>query len=167
MRTQRMKGKRLTKLLAIFAVAAFTISGAFAVETVDLTVPGFVTFYVWDVNSLTIGSPDPCVLSFENASLTSGNALRISVTAESADFTPPSGTAIPASKVYWTTSNAAGGNGSNGTLSDTLYTQIFQSIADPTTGSLDITFKLSAPGASIRAGNHTLTMRWKAESITP
>jgi len=76
-----------------------------------------------------------------------------------------SGVAIPASRVSWTTSNAVNGVGSNGTLSKTLYTQLYQGNDNATSGSVDIAWQLAAPGVPLRSGAHVLTLRWKLESI--
>lgn len=152
--------------LACLALAAAAAPAA-AQETVTVTVPVAVGFQVTDVSVSTPGSPAPTIVSYSDAQLVAGNALRISVKAESADFTPPSGTAIPASKVSWSASNAQGGAGSGGTLSDTTWGQVFQSAASPSSGGVDLTWTIAAPGAGIRAGSHHLTVRWKLESVIP
>jgi hypothetical protein len=64
-------------------------------------------------------------MQFTGAVIKSNRGVRASVKADG-DFVPPSGTAIPASRVSWTTSNAVNGVASNGTLSKTLYTQLYQ-----------------------------------------
>lgn len=166
------EGSEMTRILfrRLCVTMVVIVLGAgvtFAQETVDVTVPISATFFVTDVSLSTTGSPNPTTVSFSNAGLSSGNALRISVQADAADFTPPAGNAIPASKISWTTSNPQGGIGSNGTLISTAFTQLYQSNTDPTSGSVDATWTLDAPGSGIRAGNHTLTLRWKFESVAP
>lgn len=149
------------------AISALAPGLGFAQETVDISLPPSVTFWVDNVSVSTTGSPNPTTATFSNADLTTGRALRIGVKAEATNFSPPSGTAIAASKVSWTMSNAQGGAGFNGSLSATSYTQLFQSNTSPTSGGVDLTWKLEPPGPGIRAGNHSLTLRWKLESVVP
>ena len=133
-------------------------------ETCRITLPAAISFAVTNVSASTVGSPSPTAVAFDTAVFLPSHALRISVKADS-DFVPPSGTAIPASRVSWTTSNAVRGTGVNGTLSTTVYGQVYQSSANKTSGSVDVTWTLAAPGTPLRAGNHTLTMRWKLETF--
>jgi hypothetical protein len=153
-------------MLGITAWAA-TVVSAGAQETVSIAVPSAVSFSVTDVSRNTTGSPSPATISFSNASLNSGKALRVSVQADASAFTPPSGSSIPVSKVSWSTLGAAGGIGWNGTLSSTSYTLVFQSNPSPTSGHVDLEWTLAAPGSGVRAGIHQLTIRWKLESIAP
>ena len=135
-----------------------------APETVRITLPASVTFAVTNVSANTVGAPNPTSIMFNQASLIAGHGVRISVKADS-DFVPPSGTAIPASKVSWTITNAVQGVGSNGVLSTSAYGQVYQGNANKPTGSVNVSWTLAAPGTSVRAGNHTMTMRWKMESF--
>jgi len=161
----RRRRDLLFAALCLVLISALT-SSALAQETVTITVPTSVTFYVFDVGSST-AADESTPISFSDASLTAGRSLRISVKAEAADFTPPGGDGIPASNVSWTTSGAVGGSGSNGQLSSDSYTQVFQSAPSPLAGGVDLSWTLSAPGADIHAGNHTLVIRWKIESVAP
>ena len=153
-------------LIALAAVALLAPTKAGA-ESVNVSLPASVSFFVANVSASTTGSPDPTAISFDSADLVLGNRLRISVQADAADFNPPTGTAIPASKVSWTTSGAVGGTGSNGTLSSSSYSQVYQSNPSPSFGSVNVIWELAAPGSGIRAGDHTLTVRWKLESVAP
>jgi hypothetical protein len=147
-------------ILAIAIVAPLSV---FA-ETVKITIPAAVTFAVTNVSNSTIGTPNPTTVSFSSLSVTAGHTLRISVKAD-ADFTPPSGTAIPASMISWVTSSPTNGTGTNGTLSKTVYGQVFQSTLTKSAGSVSVRWTLAAPGGGIRSGAHTLVLRWKLESI--
>ena len=151
-------------ILGIMLFLAFPIS---AQETVDIALPANVSFYVVNVNEIV--ETESVTLSYIDANLNSGNYLRISIKANAANFTRPSnaGNYITASSVSWTTSNAEGGSGVNGTLSSVTYNVVYESIANPTSGSLSIVWKLAAPGAGIRAGEHTLNCTWRIESLTP
>jgi hypothetical protein len=151
-------------ILGIMLFLAFPIR---AQETVDITLPANVSFDVVKVNETT--EANSVTLSYIDANLNSGNYLRISIKANAANFTRPSnaGDYITASSVSWTTSNAQGGSGVNGTLSSVTYNIVYESNTDPTSGSLSIKWELAAPGSGIRAGGHTLNCTWKIESLTP
>lgn len=151
----------------LIAVALFACANALAQSTVAVTVPSSVSFFVNDVGAPTAGTPNPAILSYLTAVVPVGQVLRFSVMADSATFNPPSGGTIPTSLVSWTTSNAIGGVGASGTLSHSVWSLVYQSTTLPTTGSVDLMFTLDAPGSSIRSGAHTLTMRWKIESVVP
>jgi hypothetical protein len=153
-------------VLVILAVAASVVSAA-AQETVAITVPSAVSFIVSDVSRSTSGAPNPTTIRFSNASLIPGKSLRVSVRADSAGFTPPSGAGIPASNVSWNNLGASGGTGWNGTLESASYTLVFQSDPARISGHVDLGWTLAAPGRGIRAGNHQLAIRWKVESIVP
>jgi hypothetical protein len=154
---------------AMFGALAWaaTSGSAAAQETVNVVVPSAVSFPVTDVTQSTSGGPNPTTLSFSNANLRPGRALRVSVQADGAAFMPPSGSSIPTSKASWTTVGAAGGTGWSGTLGSSSYALVFQSDPARTSGHVDLAWTLAAPGSGIRAGNHQLTIRWKLESITP
>jgi hypothetical protein len=155
--------------IALFGALTWagTAGSAAAQETVNVVVPSAVSFSVTDVTQSTSGGPSPTTVSFSNANLRPGRALRVSVQAGGAAFTPPSGLGIPTSKVSWTTVGASGGTGVNGTLSSSSYALVFQSDPARTSGHIDLAWTLAAPGSGIRAGSHQLTIRWKLESITP
>jgi hypothetical protein len=151
-------------LLGIAALAAAAVRAG-AQDTVNVSVPMAVTFTVTDVARSTSGAPGPARISFSNASL-DGRALRISVQADAASFTPPSGSSIPASKVSWSAAGN-GGLGMSGTLGSSSYAMVFQGNPATPSGHVDLGWTLAAPGSGIRAGVHQLTIRWKIESITP
>lgn len=134
-------------------------------ETVDITLPANVSFDVVDVNEDT--EADSVTLSYINADLRMNKYFTISIKANTANFARHSnaGDYIAASSVSWTTSNAQGGSGVNGTLSSVSYNIVYESIVNPTSGSLSIIWTLAAPGSGIRAGEHTLNCTWKIESL--
>jgi hypothetical protein len=138
-----------------------------AQQVVVMTVPPAVGFSVTDVGQSTSGTPSATRASFLVVNLALFHVLRVSVKADS-DFVPPGGAAIPASNVSWTTSNATGVNASGGTLSSAAYTQLFQmqnSLIGA--GGVDIHWTLAPPGSGVRAGNHSLVVRWRLESVVP
>ena len=152
-------------LLGVAALAGAVVRAG-AQDTVSVSVPMAVAFTVTDVARSTSGAQGPVRISFSNASL-DGKALRISVQADAASFTPPSGASIPASKVSWNSPAANGGLGMSGTLGSSSYAMVFQGNPATPSGYVDLGWTLAAPGSGIRAGVHQLTIRWKIESITP
>ena len=150
-----------TCLLA--ALGCLSSAAVFA-ESVDITLPSAVTFNVTNVALNTGGGTS--AISYSGASLNLINRLRVSIQADSAQFVPPAGpSTIPATNVSWTTSGATGGTGYAGTLTAAGFTRVFQSGFFPSAGSVDVTWTLAAPGASIRAGSHLLTAHWRVESF--
>jgi hypothetical protein len=155
--------------IAVLCVLAWETTSAplAAQDTVTIAVPSFVSFSVTDVTSSTTGAPSPSTIGFSSANLTIGKALRVSVLAAAAAFTPPGGAGIPGSKVSWTLLGASGGTAMSGTLSSSSYGLVFQSNPGTASGHVDLAWSLAAPGSGVRAGNHHLVIRWKVESITP
>ena len=169
MSRSRAAGTLRIALLGIIAMAAAVLSAG-AQETVTISVPLAVSFPVTDVSRSTSGAPNVTTVSFSNANLNPGKALRVSVQADAAAFTPPSGSSMPASNVSWNNLGASGGLGWNGTLGSSSFALVFQSnpLTTPgTSGHVDLSWTLAPPGSGIRAGIHQLTIRWKVESITP
>jgi hypothetical protein len=121
---------------------------------------------VTNVSAATVATGGASIVSFDRARLKPGEALRISVKADG-NLTGPGGPAIPASNISWTTSNVLNGIGINGTLSTATYTPVYESQVVATTGRVDLTWTLAAPGASILAGTHQALLRWKFEIIPP
>jgi hypothetical protein len=160
---------RRSAVLVLFAVIVWTAASASvsAQETVTIAVPSFLSFSVTDLTSITNGGPSPSSVSFSAASLTAGKAVRVSVIADAAAFTPPGGPGIPVAKVSWRVLGANRGTGANGTLSSSSYGLVFQANPATASGHVDLAWSLAALGSGIRAGNHQLMIRWKVESITP
>jgi hypothetical protein len=123
-----------------------------------------VAFNVTNVSVETVGNPAPVRVSVSTFLLLT--SVRISVKADAPAFTPPTPSpSIPASNVRWTVSNSSGGTGSNGTVSSAAWTQLFQTGGLVSGGGrVDVTSRLGAPGGGIRAGSHTLTIRYKVEA---
>lgn len=138
-------------------------------DSVNITLPASISFLVMNAELPTIGTPNPTIAEFSDAILTPGCGIRMSIQANSVNFTRPAegGEYIPASKISWTTSSAVNGTGFSGTLSSSSFTPVFQGNADATSGSVAITWTLAAPGSNILAGTHTLTTTWKIESLAP
>lgn len=156
----------VVRMFILLAAGGVLIGGAASAETVDVTVPSTVTFVIQDVSASSGGIPNPITISFSNADLLPGHALRISVRADSATFTPTTGAAIPASNVSWTC-NGVNGTGFAGTATSAGYTQVYQSDAGASSGSCSIAWTLAAPGASILAVIQTVNLSWIFESVAP
>jgi hypothetical protein len=152
-------------VVALVCVTMVEAAPPFA-ETVTVTLPTLVQFNVTNVGVDTIGSPSPSHASFSDSALKNNRGVHFMVKADS-NFVPPSGTAIPASNISWVTSNPSHGIGTNGTLSTAAYADVFQADSDSVSGGFDMAWKLAAPGTPLRAGTHSLTLRWKLESIKP
>jgi hypothetical protein len=152
----------LTTLGVLVFLAGWTVESA--ADSVKITVPATVGFAVTNVGASTTGNPSATTVSFSSLSVTGTHVLRISIKADS-NFIPPSGAAIPASKVSWTTSAALNGTGNSGVLSTTTYNQVFLAGAGKKNGSVNVSWTLAAPGTPLRAGTHTVIVRWKLESF--
>ena len=164
----------MTRLRAIAAAAALAAAivavsarSAAAQETVTVTLPAGIDFFVTDVSRSTSASASSTRIAFGNPNLNTGRALRLSVRADSATFEPPGGTRIPAALVSWVPLGASGGIGSAGTLTASSYGLVFQGDPGAASSHVDLGWVLGAPGGGIRAGLHQLTVRWKIESINP
>ena len=156
---------RMLPRVAALIVGPTLLPATASAQTVTVSVPASVTFNVTNVGADTVGSPAPTRVSFSGLLLL--NVLRISIKADAPTFTPPtpSPQSIPSSNVRWTVSNSSGGSGSNGTVSSAAWTQLFQSAFLATNGRVDVTWRLGAPGGGIRAGSHTVTIRYKLEAM--
>ena len=156
-------GPRIALLLACLLVTA---AAAHAQESVTVGLPGSVSFNVGTQSTVT-GNPAPTSVTFSNVTVAPGRVLRISVMADASAFSGTQGSSFPASSVSWTTTNASGGIGTSGTLSSSTYTQVFQSYSLTPSGGFDITWNLNTTAGTPRAGNLTLPLRWKLESVQP
>lgn len=136
-------------------------------ETVQVSVPGWVSFDVFDVSVSAAGSPEPTRVEFSGADLLPGNVLLVSVRAETAAFSSPSGGDIPVGRVLWHAAGSAGGTASDGTLDDVSFGVVFQGASGATAGWVDLVWTLAPPGAGIDAGTHQVTLRWRFESVVP
>jgi hypothetical protein len=163
-----MTARRLGLTLLLAAVLSGAAPpDALAQQVVLISLPASVGFAVTDVGQPTSGSPDPTTISFTIVNLALFHVLRVSVKAD-ADFVPPSGAAIPASRVSWTTSNASQATGSHGTMSTAAFTEVFETGNGVVgAGGVDVHWTLAAPGPSIHAGSHIATIRWRLESVVP
>jgi len=140
---------------------------ALAQRVATVTIPAGVSFSVQDVSRSVTGTPGPFRVTFNSVlNLSKSEKIVISVKADSANFTGPGTTMIPASKVSWTAVVVGGGNATAGTLSSAAYSQVYQSNANVKSGEVDLTWSLaSIAAAGLRSGTHTLTVRWRLEAL--
>ena len=131
---------------------------------VTVQIPAAAGFNVTDVTRVSRAAP--FTVRFTDIRLRGqAKTLRVGVRAMAATFTPPTGQAMPASLVFWTTGGVQNGVGSGGTLNNTAFTTVFTSIHNPRTASFEVLWNLAAPGPGIRAGAHTLTVNWRIEAL--
>ncbi len=135
-------------------------------KTVSVTIPMGVNFLVPNVAASSTGSPSPMRISFSSPiGFKKSDHFNVSVRADAATFAGPGTTRIPATKVSWTAATSSG-TATNGTLSSTAYSQVYASPNNPSSGSVDLTWTLGAiSAAGLRAGTHTLTVRWRVEAL--
>ena len=166
MRPSRSSTSALLIMAALWAGAAVPTAAPVQLESARTTVPAIIVFEVTDLITTTDAVTGTTTVSFDQALLLLGRALRISVKADG-DLVPLDGGSIPVSNIVWQTSGAVNGVGINGVLSKTAYTPVFESNALVLSGRVDVVWKLSPPGPAVRAGPHQVTLRWKIESVIP
>ena len=136
-------------------------------EQARVTVPAGVTFNVTNVGAITAATA--ASVSIDNIVLsTATKQLRVSLQANAASFTPPVGgaTTWDAADVSWNAATWTSATGAGGTLSSAAYTEIATCDADTADCSTTaLVFSLGAKSTVQRAGNHTLVVTWRFESI--
>jgi hypothetical protein len=159
----------MTQLFALLLTLAVIDAAPPAAQpgsgSVRITVPGVVLIPIDDVSAASASS-SPARISFNQAFLPAGQALRISVKADST-LTLPGGVLVPASSITWAASGANNGVGINGALSTGAYTPVFESGVGARNGRVDLTWQLALPPGLVRAGTAQLVLRWKLEAFTP
>ena len=161
--------RRRLLCLALLLVAVLCARPASAQpRRVTITVPPGVGFVVSNIAVSSPGSPSAFLISFTNSSsLKKNDSFNISVKADTATFTGPPGTTgpIPASAVSWTAATTSG-VAAGGTLSSASYSQVYASPNDPLSGDVTLHWTLGPlTAAGLRAGTHTLTVRWRLEFL--
>jgi hypothetical protein len=134
----------------------------------DVSVPSGVAFSVLHVNTSTDSTNQS--VSASSLVLEPGHALKISLQANAASFTKPTGGTITwsASDVSWNAPAWTGGTGATGTLSNTSYNAVATSTANAVAVSTTaLKFTLAAKPTVDRSGDHTLVCTWKFEAIVP
>lgn len=137
-------------------------------STVRVEVPPVLSFEVTNATpgTIVLAVPVPFRVTFSQASLPGGQALRISVKADGT-LILPGGTSVPISNLAWTTSQAVNGVGVNGALSENTFNPVYESRAGARAGRVDLSWSLSVPAGITRAGTGQVMLRWKFEHVTP
>lgn len=136
-------------------------------EQARVTVPAGVTFTVANVSASTAATAASVTVSSIVLS-TATKQMRVSLQGNAASFTPPiaGATTWVAGDVTWNAATWTNATGASGTLSNAAYSTIATCTADAadcsTTG---LVFTLGAKATVKRAGNHTMVVTWKFESI--
>ena len=137
-------------------------------RSVTITIPAGVSFTVNNISTSTPGVPGSMNISFTNTvNFKKNDSFNISVKADTASFSGPPGTTnpIPASAVAWTAATTYG-VAVGGTLSSSAYSHVYASPNDPLTGDVTLHWTLGPlTAAGLRAGTHTLTVRWRLEFL--
>ena len=160
----KTRGSRCVAVTILLAMVCSSRGVNGQTETVRVIAPSSVMFTVPDVHVTTVAT-SPITISFDQAVLRSGRGVRISVKSDG-DLTPPSGPAIQASSLSWTTSGALNGVGVNGTLSRNTYRTVFEGRAGVLSGQVTLTWSI-ALNKNNRAGMHQGNLRWLVESFVP
>ena len=136
-------------------------------EQARVTVPSGVTFSVNNVSASTAASAaSVTVTSIVLATAT--KQLVVSLQANAASFTPPvvGATTWVAGDVTWNAAAWTNATGASGTLSNAAYNTVATCAADASDcSSTALVLTLGAKPTVKRAGNHTLVVTWKFESI--
>jgi hypothetical protein len=130
------------------------------------TLPSAVSFNVVDHTAATNSSSE--TVTINNILLQNGKGLKISLEANAANFTPPTGGTVTwaASDVSWNAATWTNGTGAAGTLSNTAFNSLVTSAANAATlSTTGLIFTLAGKDTVDRAGNHTLVATWKLESL--
>jgi hypothetical protein len=139
---------------------------AVVAEQCHVTVPATISF---PVNDITVATPAPSasVTITSIVLATATKQLKVSLQAAAAGFTSPGGTTTwAAGDVSWNGAVWTNATGASGTLSSGGYTEVATCAADAGSASTTaLVFTLAAKSTVKRAGNHTLVMTWKFESI--
>ena len=135
-------------------------------EQASITVPAGVAFTVNNVSASTASS----AVTVSASGIVLSSALRqvkVSLQANAATFTPPSGTATwNASDVTWNAATWTNATGAAGTLSNSAFNTVATCTAD--TASCDtsaLAFTLAANSNIVRSGAYTLVVTWRFEAI--
>jgi hypothetical protein len=136
-------------------------------EQARVTVPAGVTFNVTNVSASTAATAASVTVTSIVLS-TATKQLKVSLQGNAASFTPPIALATTwsAGDVTWNAAAWTNATGASGTLSNAAYTTVATCAADAADCSTTaLVFSLGAKSTVKRAGNHTLVVTWKFESI--
>ena len=142
-------------------------------EGMTITVPSLIDFGSIAIDGTNKSIPAttvPQTVTLTGVSLLSGKKLKISLEAGAASFTDGVGPVFAAADVSWNASTWTQGAGTLGTLTNTAFTQVAASNANPA-GTITTTNLLFTLGVhdfaanAVQAGPQTLLVTWKVESF--
>jgi hypothetical protein len=173
MTRRRLSGIRMG-VAAIAIVCAGTVIGGepratasvVQQEAARVSVPPLILFEVHDPRVTTEAATGATTITFDDAAISPGRVLRISVKAEG-DLTRGDGAPSADATISWRTSGASNGIGVNGVLAKSAFTQVFQANAAARSGSVSVTWSIAFNGAAPRAGTHQVALRWRIDSVIP
>jgi len=142
-------------------------------EQINVVVPSIISFgniTITGANTSVAATSAPQTVSITGATLASGKIVKILLQANAANFTDGTGPVYAATDVSWNASTWTLGTGVLGTLTNTAYTQVAQSAANPvgTVGTTNLVFTLGAHNfgaAAVVAGPQTLVATWQFQSF--
>jgi len=142
-------------------------------EQINVVVPTIISF-----GNITIGGNNSSVaatsaaqtVSITGATLASGQTVKISLEANAANFTDGAGPTFAASDVSWNAATWTLATGALGTLKNTAFTQVAQSVVAPvgTIGTTNLVFTLGVHNfgaVAVQAGPQTLVATWQFQSF--
>ena len=144
-----------------------TLMTATVSEQARITVPAAVSFTVTNVGNTTNASASNVVLD-RIVLATATKQLKVSIQAAASSFTAPVVGSVTwsAADISWNAPSWTRATGAAGTLSASAFTQIATCDPDaPDCSTTGLVFTLGAKPTVQRAGNHTLVVTWKVESI--
>jgi len=154
----------MTAALLSLAIVELSAREPFQAATVRVDVPATVSFQVNNATPGNVTVSGPFRVSFNQAALLPGRALRVSVKADGT-LTLPGGLAVPISNIKWTVTGTSNGTGTNGTLSASTYTSVFLSRTNPSSGRVDLSWSFTVPAGVTRSGTAQVNLRWLFESV--
>jgi hypothetical protein len=158
---------RAQVVVALPNMTSSTTLTATVSEQARVSVPAGVSFSVTDIGSSTAAAAASVTID-QIVLATATKQLRVSVQASAAAFTPsvPAAPTWSASDVSWNAASWTQATGSAGTLSSSSYATVATCTAGVSACSTSqLTFTLGANSAITNAGNHTLAITWRIESI--
>jgi len=142
-------------------------------EQINVVVPTIISFgniTIGGNNSSVAATSAPQTVSITGATLAAGKTVKISLEANAANFTDGTGPVFAASDVSWNAATWTLGTGALGTLTNTAFTQVAQSVVAPvgTIGTTNLVFTLGVHNfgaVAVQAGPQTLVATWQFQSF--
>jgi len=142
-------------------------------EQINVVVPSNVSFgnITFNGNNSSVAvKSQPQTVRITGVTLSKGNTVKVSLEANSANFTNSTGPTFAAGDVSWAESTWTLGTGVVGTLTNTAFTDVARSVANPvgTVGTTNLVFTLGShnfAATAVQSGSQTLIATWKFQSF--